>query len=171
MLNLTCRIAAVFLIIFGAQSIAPMGLALDYPPDATGGWGFDFAGANFAKKPGNDFFRYANGGWYDHVVIPADRSSIGPSVLAVRCCSLDLPSVARVQAGPQHLQPNASIVSPATVVTSLALGAGSPGIRLRQSAANCLPMSSPGLQRALSSPGLQRALEQTWRRLRILPTD
>ncbi len=76
-----CRIAAVFLIIFGAQSIAPMGLALDYPPDATGGWGFDFAGANFAKKPGDDFFRYANGGWYDHVVIPADRSSIGPSVL------------------------------------------------------------------------------------------
>jgi hypothetical protein len=54
---MTCRIAAVFLIIFGAQSIAPMGLALDYPPDATGGWGFDFAGANFAKKPGDDFFR------------------------------------------------------------------------------------------------------------------
>jgi len=78
---MTCRIAAVFLIIFGAQSIAPMGLALDYPPDATGGWGFDFAGANFAKKPGDDFFGYANGGWYDSAVIPADRSSIGPSIL------------------------------------------------------------------------------------------
>jgi putative endopeptidase len=81
MLNLTCRIAAVFLVIFGAQSIAPIGLASDYLPAATAGWGFDFAGANFAKKPGDDFFRYANGGWYDHVVIPADRSSIGPSVL------------------------------------------------------------------------------------------
>ena len=81
MLNLAYRIAAVILVIFASQIIAPMGLALDYPPDATGGWGFDFAGANFAKKPGDDFFRYANGGWYDHVVIPADRSSIGPSVL------------------------------------------------------------------------------------------
>jgi putative endopeptidase len=81
MLNLTCRIAAVFLVIFGAQSIAPIGLASDYLPAATAGWRFDFAGANFAKKPGDDFFRYANGGWYDHVVIPADRSSIGPSVL------------------------------------------------------------------------------------------
>jgi putative endopeptidase len=81
MLNLTCRITAVFLVIFGAQSIAPIGLASDHLPAATGRWGFDFAGANFAKKPGDDFFRYANGGWYDHVVIPADRSSIGPSVL------------------------------------------------------------------------------------------
>jgi putative endopeptidase len=81
MLNLTCRMTAVFLVIFGAQSIAPIGLASDYLPEATGRWGFDFAGANFAKKPGDDFFRYANGGWYDHVVIPADRSSIGPSVL------------------------------------------------------------------------------------------
>src|SRR5258706_110439 len=58
-----------------------MGLALDYPPAATGGWGFDFTGANFAKKPGDDFFGYANGSWYDRAVIPADRSSIGPSVL------------------------------------------------------------------------------------------
>ncbi len=80
MLNLAYRIAAVILVIFASQIIAPMGLALDYPPAATG-WGFDFAGANFAEKPGNDFFRYANGSWYDRAVIPADRSSIGPSVL------------------------------------------------------------------------------------------
>jgi len=81
MLNLAYRIAAVILVIFASQIIAPMGLALDYPPAATGGWGFDFTGANFAKKPGDDFFRYANGSWYDRAVIPADRSSIGPSIL------------------------------------------------------------------------------------------
>src|SRR5258708_35702508 len=81
MRNRTCRITAVILVIFASQSIAPMGLALDYPPAATGGWGFDFTGANFAKKPGDDFFRYANGSWYDRAVIPADRSSIGPSIL------------------------------------------------------------------------------------------
>jgi len=28
-------------------------------------------------KPGDDFFRYANGKWYDQAVIPAERSSIG----------------------------------------------------------------------------------------------
>jgi putative endopeptidase len=81
MLNRTCRIAAVILVIFASQSIASMGLALDYPPAATGGWGLDFTGADFAKKPGDDFFRYANGSWYDRAVIPADRSSIGPSIL------------------------------------------------------------------------------------------
>jgi putative endopeptidase len=81
MLNLTCRIAVVILVICASQSVAPMGLALDHLPAGTGGWGFDFTGTNFAKKPGDDFFRYANGDWYDRVVIPADRSSIGPSTL------------------------------------------------------------------------------------------
>ena len=28
-------------------------------------------------KPGDDFFRYANGKWFDETVIPADRSSFG----------------------------------------------------------------------------------------------
>src|SRR5258707_15266628 len=110
MLNLTCRIAAVILVIFASQSIAPMGLALEYPPTATGGWGFDFTGANFAKKPGDDFFRYANGGWYDRAVIPADRSSIRPSIL------LRITSQARIrelleqacEGGYQSLQTDAS---------------------------------------------------------------
>ncbi len=42
-----------------------------------GSWGFDMAGADFAARPGDDFFRYANGRWYDAAVIPPDRSSIG----------------------------------------------------------------------------------------------
>ncbi len=40
-----------------------------------GEWGFDRAGADEATKPGNDFFRYANGTWLDHVKIPADKSA------------------------------------------------------------------------------------------------
>src|SRR5260370_34689326 len=81
MSTLTCRITAVILVIFASQRIAPMGLALAYPPAATGGWGFDFTGANVAKNPGDDFFRYANGGWDDRTVIPASRTSLGPSIL------------------------------------------------------------------------------------------
>src|SRR5262250_316672 len=30
-----------------------------------------------AVKPGNDFFRYSNGGWIQRTEIPADRASVG----------------------------------------------------------------------------------------------
>jgi putative endopeptidase len=42
---------------------------------AIGPWGFDLAGRNTSVKPGEDFFAYANGGWFDRTEIPADRSS------------------------------------------------------------------------------------------------
>jgi putative endopeptidase len=38
-----------------------------------GAWGFDSAGADFSTKPGDDFFRYANGTWIDKTQIPADK--------------------------------------------------------------------------------------------------
>jgi putative endopeptidase len=38
-----------------------------------GRWGFDTAGADLKAKPGDDFFRYANGAWLDRVQIPADK--------------------------------------------------------------------------------------------------
>ncbi len=44
---------------------------------ALGAWGFDLAGMDTSAKPGDDFFRYANGKWYGQAVIPADRANIG----------------------------------------------------------------------------------------------
>jgi putative endopeptidase len=38
-----------------------------------GAWGFDSDGADLKTKPGDDFFRYANGAWLDRVQIPADK--------------------------------------------------------------------------------------------------
>lgn len=38
-----------------------------------GAWGFDSDGADLKTKPGDDFFRYANGVWLDKVQIPADK--------------------------------------------------------------------------------------------------
>ncbi len=38
-----------------------------------GTWGFDAAGGDPATKPGDDFFRYANGHWVDTTEIPADK--------------------------------------------------------------------------------------------------
>src|SRR3954465_14955694 len=40
-----------------------------------GAWGFDTAGADLKAKPGDDFFRYANGAWLDRVQIPADKTA------------------------------------------------------------------------------------------------
>jgi len=40
-----------------------------------GAWGFDLAGADRAMKPGNDFFRFANGTWIDKTQIPSDKPS------------------------------------------------------------------------------------------------
>jgi putative endopeptidase len=36
-------------------------------------WGFDSAGADFSIKPGDNFFRYANGTWIDKTQIPPDK--------------------------------------------------------------------------------------------------
>src|SRR5262249_19984918 len=38
-----------------------------------GAWGFDLAGMDTATKPGDDFFRYANGTWLDKTQIPPDK--------------------------------------------------------------------------------------------------
>ncbi len=41
-----------------------------------GAWGYDSAGADKATKPGDDFFRYANGAWLDHTPIPPDKPAV-----------------------------------------------------------------------------------------------
>jgi len=38
-----------------------------------GSWGFDNQGSDMKAKPGDDFFRYANGTWLDKTEIPADK--------------------------------------------------------------------------------------------------
>src|SRR5947207_571239 len=38
-----------------------------------GPWGFDTAGADPSTKPGDDFFRFANGTWIDKTQIPPDK--------------------------------------------------------------------------------------------------
>src|SRR5437763_14379984 len=39
-----------------------------------GTWGFDLSGADTSTKPGEDFFRYANGTWLDKTQIPPDKA-------------------------------------------------------------------------------------------------
>jgi len=75
--NLTCRVAALVLFVSCAQNVAVPAEPAGSAPTASGGWGFDVTGADFAYNPGDDFFRYGNGEWYDRAIIPPDRSSIG----------------------------------------------------------------------------------------------
>jgi predicted metalloendopeptidase len=44
--------------------------------------GINPAAMDTSVKPGDDFFRYANGGWLDKTEIPGDRSSIGAFYIA-----------------------------------------------------------------------------------------
>jgi putative endopeptidase len=47
------------------------------PKPVYGTWGLDFAGEDRVTKPGDDFFRFANGAWLDRTQIPADKSAVG----------------------------------------------------------------------------------------------
>jgi putative endopeptidase len=75
MSSLACRVAVFAVSIVIAQNVGAVGQPAG--STAAGGWGFDLAGADFAKNPGDDFFRYADGVWDDRALIPPDRSSIG----------------------------------------------------------------------------------------------
>jgi putative endopeptidase len=41
-----------------------------------GTWGFDIAGEDKSTKPGDDFFRFANGAWLDRTQIPPDKPGV-----------------------------------------------------------------------------------------------
>jgi predicted metalloendopeptidase len=45
---------------------------------AIGDFGLDLTAGDHKVKPGDDFFTYANGNWYESFTIPPDRSSFGP---------------------------------------------------------------------------------------------
>jgi len=54
------------------QSARVPAVAGEYAP-----WGFDRSGMDSSTKPGDDFYRHANGAWYDRTRIAPDRDSNG----------------------------------------------------------------------------------------------
>ena len=42
-----------------------------------GAWGFDTSGIDSSVKPGDDFYKWANGGWDARTEIPSDRTRYG----------------------------------------------------------------------------------------------
>jgi putative endopeptidase len=70
-------IFAVVMIFSLASCTNPPASQAPSSPQASGGGGIDSAGMDTAVKPGDDFFRYANGQWLKSTEIPQDRSSYG----------------------------------------------------------------------------------------------
>jgi len=63
-----------FLLLF-AVCTSPFAYSADAPSAKLkyGAWGFDLSGMDTNTKPGDDFFRYANGTWIDNTQIPSDK--------------------------------------------------------------------------------------------------
>ena len=60
-----------------ASALAGAGVAATISKPQFGDWGLDTPGMDAAVKPGDDFFKYVNGGWDAHTKIPADKSGYG----------------------------------------------------------------------------------------------
>jgi putative endopeptidase len=72
---------------------------------AIGSWGFDLAGMDRSVRPGDDFFRYANGTWFDKAVIPSDRTSGSFLELEIQSEDRVRGIVADLQARKENLSP------------------------------------------------------------------
>jgi putative endopeptidase len=71
---------------FCAAALAAFSLSTAHAQTATpadlispkyGAWGMDLTGRDTSAKPGDDFFRFANGVYLDKLAIPADRTRFG----------------------------------------------------------------------------------------------
>src|ERR1700749_1260205 len=71
------KLALAATLLAGTCFAAAVAVVQDKPRAAIGAWGFDTAGMDTAVKPGDDFFRYANGKWFAGETIPADRTWMG----------------------------------------------------------------------------------------------
>ena len=70
--------AAVLVSAVGLGQAPP---AADTTAPRFGTWGVDLEGMDRSVRPGDDFFRFANGRWADATAIPADRTTFGVSAL------------------------------------------------------------------------------------------
>ncbi|MES2296129.1 MAG: M13 family metallopeptidase [Pseudomonadota bacterium] len=63
--------------ILAALAILPCAQAADSnaPHPQFGSWGYDLGAGDPASKPGDNFFRYANGKWFDSTPIPSDKAA------------------------------------------------------------------------------------------------
>ena len=76
-----------------------------------GTWGFDATGMDLSVKPGDDFFRYANGKWADRTQIPSDRVGYGNFTKLAELSENRLHAILEDAAGGKITDPDASKVA------------------------------------------------------------
>ena len=64
-----------------AQITEAGGTPIEISAAAFGTWGVELSARDETVKPGDDFFRYANGTWLDNNEIPAERTSYGMGLI------------------------------------------------------------------------------------------
>ena len=72
---------------------------------STGPWGYDLDGRDLKTKPGDDFFRYANGTYQDNLVIPSDRSSFSPRSASAQLTEFRIREILETNAANAEAQP------------------------------------------------------------------
>ncbi|WP_394762214.1 M13 family metallopeptidase [Phenylobacterium sp.] len=81
MLKSTTALAVILALGVGVALAAGPGLAAEPAPLKYGAWGFDLTARDLKTRPGDDFFRFANGAWLDRTPIPGDKPGISLRVL------------------------------------------------------------------------------------------
>jgi len=79
MSKISSAVAGIIILLAAPQTIGRAQQATRVPAvvGEFGPWGFDLTGRDPSTKPGDDFYRYANGAWYDRTRIAPDRDSNG----------------------------------------------------------------------------------------------
>src|SRR5437879_5336845 len=75
--KISSAVAGVMIFLAASQAIGRAEQSMPPVAGEYGPWGFDLTGLDSSTKPGDDFFRYANGAWYDRTRIAPDRDSNG----------------------------------------------------------------------------------------------
>ncbi|MBO9558168.1 MAG: M13 family metallopeptidase [Caulobacter sp.] len=73
-LNDACTLQSLFV---AADTPAAPTAPVSLESPRYGAWGFDLSGMNTSVKPGDDFYKYANGAWDERTTIPSDRTRYG----------------------------------------------------------------------------------------------
>src|SRR4051794_34216727 len=74
--NTRMRLLLGALAIVLTPMVAPAAETASSDKPQYGTWGFDSAGEDASTKPGDDFFRFANGAWLDKTQIPPDKPGV-----------------------------------------------------------------------------------------------
>lgn len=88
------RTLAAVVLAFALSACVPPGQNASTPPKPKfGTWGYDNSFADQTVKPGDDFFRYALGGWLKTAQIPADRTFTGVDLKLVEQAEDDVRTI------------------------------------------------------------------------------